>query len=203
MAGSRLARSWLYDNTEPADFSDLKGIVDTVLARLNLADAALAPASHPTFHPGRSAVLSVGGVEVGVFGEVHPDVCEAYGLGGRRVCLAEFMLDKLLATAGQPVRMRSVSTYPAVYEDLAIVIDQGVPAARVRDLIAQAGGSMLRRVELFDVYRGEQLSAGKKSLAYALTYQADDRTLNAEAVERLRKKIVRRLEQELGAVLRA
>jgi len=203
LAGPRLARSWLHDNTEPADFSDLKGIVDTMLARLNLADAAFAPASHPTFHPGRSAVLSMGSQEIGVFGEVHPDVCEAFGLGGKRVCLAEFMLNKLLATAGQPVRMRSVSTYPAVYEDLAIVVDQEVPAVRVRELIVQTGGALLRRVELFDVYRGEQLPAGRKSLAYALTYQADDRTLNAEAVEKLRKKIVRRLEQELGAVLRA
>ena len=93
--------------------------------------------------------------------------------------------------------------YPAVYEDLAVVVDESVPAVQVRDLIVQAGGALLRAVELFDVYRGEQIGAGKKSLAYALTYQADDRTLDAKAATKIRTKIVSRLERELGAALRA
>jgi len=162
-----------------------------------------APARHPTFHLGRAATLSVAGVETGVLGEVHPTVCEAYDLGERRVCLAEFNLEKLLATAGRPVQVVPVSTYPAVYEDLAIVVDEGTPAAQVRDVIARAGGKVLRKVELFDVYRGAQIGEGKVSLAYALTYQADDRTLNDKAVAQIRARIVRRLERELGATLRA
>jgi phenylalanyl-tRNA synthetase beta chain len=139
----------------------------------------------------------------GVMGEVHPDVCEAFDLGERRVCLAEFNLEKLLATAGRPVQIVPISNYPAVYEDLALVVDEGVPASEVQALIEQSGGPMLVNVELFDLYRGEQIGAGKKSLAYALTYQAEDRTLDAKAAAKIRNKIVRTLEQQLGATLRA
>jgi phenylalanyl-tRNA synthetase beta chain len=90
-----------------------------------------------------------------------------------------------------------------VYEDLAVVVDEATPAAAVRDLISEAGAPMLRKVELFDVYRGDQIGAGKKSLAYALTYQADDKTLTDKVVAKLRKKIVKRLGRKLGATLRA
>jgi phenylalanyl-tRNA synthetase beta chain len=203
MTGPRTPRSWLASEGETFDFYDLKGVVDALLAGMHLQDVGFAPVEHPTFHPTRAAMLSVGGVEVGVLGEVHPTVCQAYGLGEGRVCLAEFNLEKLLATAGQPVQMVPVSTYPAVYEDLAVVVDQGVPAVEVRKLIAQTGGRLLRKVELFDVYEGEQVGAGKKSLAYALTYQADNKTLNAKDVNKVRTKIIRRLESVLGATLRA
>jgi phenylalanyl-tRNA synthetase beta chain len=203
MTGPRAIRSWLRQDEETLDFFDLKGIVDVLIERLHLGDTSFAPASHPTFHPGRSATLSVGGVQVGVFGEVHPDVCEAYDLGERRVCLAEFNLEQLLAPAGRPVQITPISLYPAVYEDLAIVVDEQAPAEQVQALIEQAGGAMLRDVRLFDVYRGEQIGAGKKSLAYALIYQADDRTLTAEEAGQIRNRIIRRLEQELGATLRA
>jgi phenylalanyl-tRNA synthetase beta chain len=203
MTGPRTPRSWLAGASEPFDFYDLKGVVDALLNGLHLQDVAFRSLAHPTFHPARVAALSVGGVEVGVLGEVHPTVCLAYGLGEGRVCLAEFNLEKLLVTAGQAVQMVPVSTYPAVYEDLAIVVDRAVPAVEVRKLIAQTGGRLLRKVELFDVYEGEQVGAGKKSLAYALTYQADNKTLNAKDVNRVRTKIVRRLESVLGATLRA
>jgi phenylalanyl-tRNA synthetase beta chain len=89
-----------------------------------------------------------------------------------------------------------------VYEDLAVVVDEDVPAVRVHDLIAQTGRPLLRSAVLFDVYRGEQIGAAKKSLAYRLTYQADDRTLTDREVAKLRGKIVRRLERELLASLR-
>ena len=98
--------------------------------------------------------------------------------------------------------MEPVSSYPAVYEDLAIVVDRDVPASRVRDLIEQAGKPMLREVALFDLYEGAQAGEGKKSLAYSLTYQADDRTLGAEDAAKIRAQIIRRLERELGAKLR-
>jgi phenylalanyl-tRNA synthetase beta chain len=203
MTGPRTPQSWLEGEQETFDFYDLKGVVDALLEGMHLQDISFAPVEHPTFHPARAATLSVAGVEVGVLGEAHPIVCQAYGLGEGRVCLAEFNMEKLLATAGQPVQMVPVSTYPAVYEDLAIVVDQEVPAVEVRNLIAQTGGRLLHKVELFDLYEGEQVGAGKKSLAYALTYQADDRTLAAKDVNKVRTKIIRRLESVLGATLRA
>ncbi len=202
MTGPRASRSWLGSDAEALDFYDLKGVVDSLLTRLNLAAVAFAPADHPTFHPGRSATLSVGEVKIGVLGEVHPDVCEAYEIRDRRVCLAEFNLERLLATAGQPTRMTPISPYPAVYEDVALVVDQNMPAAEVQQAIVAAGGKLLRRVELFDVYHGDQLPKGKKSLAFSLTYQAMDRSLTSDQVAQERQRMIRRLERQIGAHLR-
>jgi phenylalanyl-tRNA synthetase beta chain len=99
--------------------------------------------------------------------------------------------------------MISLSSHPPVYEDLAVVVDGGVPARRVRDVIERAGTPLVRSVALFDVYRGAQVGAGKKSLAYRLTYQAEDRTLTDEIVAEVRTTIIRELESELGATLRS
>jgi phenylalanyl-tRNA synthetase beta chain len=202
MTGSRMSRSWLGSDEEPFDFYDIKGVVEALLIRLNLVDTTFAPANHPTFHPGRSATLSIGSVEVGMLGEVHPDVCEAYDLGDSRVCLAEFNLEKFLATAGQPVHMASLSSYPAVYEDVALVVDGDMPAVEVQQAIVAAGGKLLRSVELFDVYRGDQLLPGKKSLAFSLIYQAMDRSLTSNQVAKERQRMVQQMERQIGARLR-
>jgi phenylalanyl-tRNA synthetase beta chain len=202
LTGPRRPRSWLESEAERFDYFDLKGIVEVLLDGLHVAKAAFAPTEHPTFRPGRVASLSVADTEVGLLGEVHPLVCEAYDLGEQRVCLAELNLELLLGQAEEMVQVEPVSSYPAVYEDLAIVVDRDVPASRVRDLIEQTGKPMLREVALFDLYAGTQVGEGKKSLAYSLTYQADDRTLGAEDAAKIRAKIIRRLEHELGAKLR-
>ena len=154
------------------------------------------------FHPGRCAQVSVDGHVLGVMGELHPLVREAFGLPEALVAALEFDLEVLLGLWGAPRRMTPISLHPPVYEDLAVVVDEETPAVRVRDLIAQTGAPLLRSVVLFDVYRGEQVGPGKKSLAYRLTYQADDRTLTDPEVARVREKIVRRLEREIGATLR-
>ena len=203
LTGPRRPRSWLEAEPERFDYFDLKGIVEALLDGLHLDQVAYVPAEHPTFRPGRVAALSVAGAEVGLLGEVHPAVCEAYELGARRVCLAELNLERLLGGAAEMVQVEPVSSYPAVYEDLAVVVDRDVPAAQVRALIERAGRPMLREVTLFDVYEGAQVGEGKKSLAYALTYQADDRTLDADDAAQIRARIVRRLEHELGARLRS
>jgi len=160
------------------------------------------PDEHPAFQPGRCAQVSVGGDMVGVMGELHPRVREGFDLPAQPVCALEFDLDRLLTTWGAPRRRVSISIHPPVYEDLAVVVGESVPAVQVRDLIAQTGISLVRSVVLFDVYRGEQVGPGQKSLAYRLTYQADDRTLTDRQVAKLRAKIVRRLERELNATLR-
>jgi phenylalanyl-tRNA synthetase beta chain len=139
-----------------------------------------------------------------MMGELHPQVREAFELPeGQPVCALEFDLDELLATWGAPRTLAPISVHPPVYEDLAIVVDEGVSETQVRTLITQTGSTLVRSVMLFDVYRGEQVGAGRKSLAYRLIYQANDRTLTDKEVAKLRGKIVRRLEKELGAVLRA
>jgi phenylalanyl-tRNA synthetase beta chain len=98
--------------------------------------------------------------------------------------------------------MRPISPYPAVYEDVALVVDEDLPASEVYQAIVAAGGQLLRRVELFDVYRGDQLPPGKKSLAFSLTYQAMDRSLTSDQVARERQRMARRLERQIGARLR-
>jgi len=203
MTGPREARSWLVgQDRAPMGFYDLKGMVETLLTRLGL-EGTFEPGEHPAFHPGRCAQVNVGGDVVGVIGELHPLVREAFDLPMQPVCALELDLDGLLAAWGAPRRMVSISVHPPVYEDLAVVVDEGELAVRVRDLIAQTGRSLVRSVVLFDVYQGEQVGAGKKSLAYRLTYQANDRTLTDREVAKLRGKITRRLERELGATLRS
>ena len=183
------------------DFYDLKGVVETLLVELGLK-GTFEPGEALAFHPGRCAQISVGEDVVGTMGELHPLVRESFDLPDQPVCALEFDLDKLLAAWGAAREMTPISVHPPIYEDLAVVVDEHVPAVRVRDLIAQTGRVLVRSVVLFDLYRGEQVGVGKKSLAYRLTYQADDRTLTDQEVAKLRAKIVRRLERELGATLR-
>jgi phenylalanyl-tRNA synthetase beta chain len=206
MSGPRLARSWLAASVEPMDFYDLKGVVDTLLTRLGIAEYTFKPAKHPTFHPGRTAELRLSTPThepLAILGEVHPLVREAFDLPDQPVCLAEFDLEALLTQAEAVHPMQPISRFPPVVEDLAIVVAEEVPARRVQEMIAWAGGELLTQVTLFDVWRGGQVPAGKKSLAYALTYQGQDHTLGSEEVSRVRERILQQLAEELGAELRA
>jgi len=202
MTGPREPRSWFPDRqTTPLGFYDLKGVVEALLAGLGLF-GTFERGQHPAFHPGRCAEVSVNGTILGVMGELHPLVREAFDLPQQPVAALEFDMEALLGLWGAPRRMTPISLHPPVYEDLAVVVDEETPAVRVRDLIAQTGAPLLRSVVLFDVYRGEQIGPGKKSLAYRLTYQADDRTLTDQEVARVREKIIRRLERDIGATIR-
>ncbi len=158
---------------------------------------------HPTFHPGRCARLMAGDREIGVFGELHPQVRQNYDLPASPLLAAELDLDALLSLIPERYESRPVPAYPPVLEDLALVVDESLPAERVAEVIRQAGGKILADVRLFDLYRGEKIGAGKKSLAYSLTYQAANKTLTDKDVAGIRTRILRRLEQELDAVLRS
>ena len=202
LAGPREAGSWLGHDAAPLGFFDLKGVAEALTTRLRLSDVKWERAEHPALHPGRAARLLVGGAEIGVLGELHPQVRAAFDLPEQPVVVMELDLDALLAGWGASHEMTDISTQPAVYEDVALIVDEAVAAAQVEALIRQSGGKLLVDIRLFDVYRGGQVPAGKKSLAYALTFQAPDRTLTDEDTKKLRAKIVARLERELGASLR-
>jgi phenylalanyl-tRNA synthetase beta chain len=207
MTGPATDRHWLAESAEGEghhlDFFDLKGAVETLLARLHVTGARYEPAEHPTFQPGRTARLRVEGQEIGFLGEVHPAVREAFGLPGQRVAAAELDLDALLGCVPETWFVEPISPYPAVLQDLAVIVDDSVPSAAVRELIAETGGFLLKEVQLFDVYRGEPVPEGKVSLAFALTFQAPDKTLRDKIVASQVGRIVKRLESELGAELRA
>ncbi len=202
LVGPREAAGWLAHDASPLGFFDLKGIAEELTARLRLSDVRWERAEHPALHPGRAARLLVGGAEIGVLGELHPQVRAAFDLPEQPVTVMELDLDALLAGWGAEHEMTPISGQPAIYEDLAVVVDEAVPAAQVEALIRQSGSKLLVDVRLFDVYRGGQVPAGKRSLAYALTFQAADRTLTDEDTKKTHAKIVSRLERELGATLR-
>jgi phenylalanyl-tRNA synthetase beta chain len=162
-----------------------------------------ARAESPTFHPGKSAALLIGEVQVGVFGELHPRVKERYDFGSMAVLGAEFDLEALQSAIPDRYESEPVIVHPPILEDIAVVVDEGVPAGRVEEVIRQGGGKLLVEARLFDIFRGEQVGSGKKSMAYSLTYQAADHTLTDQDAAQIRQRIVRRLEQEVGAKLRS
>jgi len=206
MTGKRQPPAWDTSDSTVMDFYDMKGAVESLLAGLGLKDIVYAPADSSTqpgaaFHPGKSAQVSVNGKLVGAFGELHPMAQSKYEFADTPVLAAEFDLEAL--RAAQPAyEITPVPAFPPMLEDIALIVDESLPAAQIEALIIQTGGKMLTEVRLFDVYRGEQIGEGKKSLAYALTYQAPDRTLTDKEAAKLRQKIVRRLEHEVGAELR-
>lgn len=201
MSGTRGETAWDVKESPLMDFYDLKGRVELLLAGLRLSDASYAPTDTlPYLHPGKAAEVQVKGKTVGVFGELHPLVKDRYEFEEAPVLVAEFDLASLRALrSGYEVEI--VPEVPPVLEDIALILDEDVPAAQVEALIRQTGGTVLTDVRLFDVYRGEQIGFGKKSLAYSLTYQAE-KTLTDKQAAAIRNKIVRRLERELGAKLR-
>ncbi len=203
LTGPRDLPAWQGADTAPMDFYDLKGILDSLFAGLHLGEVTWEPAAQPTFHPGKCARMLLGERQIGVMGELHPLVATRYELPATPLLAAEVNVQAILEAIPERFQVRSVSPYPPVLEDLAVVVDEAVPAAQVASVIRAAGGKTLTELRLFDVYRGEKIGAGKKSLAYSLTYQDPERTLTSEEASRVRQRIVRRLEQELGAKLRS
>ena len=202
LAGSREPASW--DRPEPSryDLFDLKGAVEAFAADLQLPRLAAQAGSHPGFHPGRSAMLELAGAPVGAMGELDPAVRAAYEFPFEAVLAAELDLERLLEAIPERFAAVAVSAFPPVVEDLAFEVSEATAAAFVEELIAGAGGKLLRRIELFDLFRGEQLGAGRKSLAYRLTYQAEDRTLTDAEVAKVRRTVVAAVEGATGGRLR-
>jgi phenylalanyl-tRNA synthetase beta chain len=184
------------------DFFDVKGVVEELTEALAIGGVTFDAAEHDTLRPGRTARMLVDGTPVGWIGELHPAVAGRFDLKGPGVIVAELDLDPILARAADRNPTRPVPVYPPVREDLAFVLDRSVTVARVLGVIRAAGGSMLAGAALFDEYAGEQVGAGKRSLAFSLTYQAPDRTLTDSDARKIRERIARALTDQLGATLR-
>ena len=200
MTGRRLAPSWDVQESPALDFYYMKGRLELLLAGLHLCDFEFAETKADYLHPGKSAVLRVDGKALGSFGELHPRVKEKYDLGDAPVIVGEFDLDRM-CTLHPTYGVKSTPDTPPIFEDIALIVDESIPAAKVEALIRQTGGKILAEVRLFDVYRGDQIGTGKKSLAYNLTYQSDATMTDSEAAA-VRNQIVKRLENEIGAKLR-
>ncbi len=223
MTGLREATAWDVKASPKLDFYDLKGRLELLLSGLRLTNVTYTeaesasttgfdtaeqrrllnpPLSASHLHPGKAATVKINGQVVGAFGELHPLVKEKYdSLGDSPILVAEFDLE-ILRRVNPTYGITPVSEFPPVYEDIAIIVNDSVAASAVEAMIKQTGGKTVTNVRLFDVYRDEKIGAGKKSLAYSLTYQAEKTLTDADAAA-IRNKIVKRLEHEFSAKLRS
>ena len=188
----------LYGSDE--DFFTLKGIVESLLDTFG-ATADYAVSAEPYLHPGRQASASCNGTVLATFGEVHPDVAAAYDMP-IRVYVAEVDLSALFAIEAPKTLYKALPRFPAVERDLALLCDAAMPVASIEAIIRKAGGKILESVDLFDVYQGAQIEAGKKSVAYSLKFRTADRTLSDEDIDPALNKIFAKL-KENDCILRS
>ncbi|MGD9890569.1 MAG: phenylalanine--tRNA ligase subunit beta [Dehalococcoidia bacterium] len=197
IAGRRADR-WGLPGEAALDFFDAKGYVEALFEGLGIR-ASFEPSDEFGFVPGRCAAVVAGGVQAGVFGQVHPNVLDAFGIE-QDAYQFEIRLSPLVPLAGERAHYQDVSRYEAVRRDLALVVDVGVTAASLQAAIAAT--PRLVSVRPFDEYRGAPLPSGKKSLAFALSFQAPDRTLTDEEVDKAIDRLLRQVERQFGAVRR-
>ncbi len=203
LSGRRRRAFWADQQPQEMDFFDLKGIVEQLFATLHLDGLAFEAADHPTYRPGRTARVLLADRQLGWLGELHPLVVQALDIRGEAPVIAtDLDLEIILAAMRETFTVDPVSVFPAVHEDIALIVDSAVPAAEVAAIIESAGGALLKDVTLFDVYEGKPIPAGQKSLAYHLTFQAPDKTLTDRVVRKNRQRIVQHLQRQIGARLR-
>jgi phenylalanyl-tRNA synthetase beta chain len=215
-----LAASWL--GARNADFFDLKGIAETLLRALGITQYRFTQARRPSFHPGQCAILEAylppamkgsdapgaalaeagAWLPLGVLGALHPEVAERFDLTDADPFVMELDLERLYQVAPARPRTKPISRYPAAQRDLAIVVDAAIPQASVAETISNSGGALTPDVAFFDLYTGDGVPAGKKSLAYRLTYRSPDHTLTSQEIEEAHAAIVAALGKRFGAELR-
>lgn len=202
LTGLEQKKTWNSKEDRKLDFYDLKGIIEALLNALHVEAIVFKPGDHSLFHPGKCAALYCEDQEIGTLGEVHPVIAERYTLEENGALIADINLDLLAKVIPPSFRSKPVSTYPPVLEDLAMIVPEDMPSSEVEAVIRNAGGELLTDVVLFDVFKGDQIGGGKKSLAYNLVFQAYDRTLTDKNVEKTREKIIKALEHQIQAVVR-
>ncbi len=202
MTGLRYKPAWDLSEVKNIDFFDLKGLLEDLFDSYHITNLTYEAVDHATFHPGKCAAISQDGINVGVFGEIHPLVVENYEFTNSPILIADLDLEVLFNIIQDQYEAKPVPVYPPVIEDIAVIVDENLPAVDVEKMIWDAGGKILVRVSLFDIFQSEQIGEGKKSLAYRLTYQSYEKTLTDEEASTIRNRIVRRLEKDLDAKLR-
>ncbi len=203
VSGPRTAPSWSDDSSSspPLDFYDVKGVVDALCASLHL-EPRYASSREPYLHPGRTAEVRLGEQRLGVVGELHPALAEQLDLEGKPVGVAELDFEHLLR-ARQPYLMAvTPSRFPPADRDIAVIVDEDAPHAALEAAIRAAGQPLLESVRLFDIYRGEPIAAGRKSMAYTLRYRAPDRTLSEDEVGAAHARVEEAVRSQLRGEVR-
>ena len=199
-AGEQAPKSWTAAATT-WDFFGAKGVLESLVDSLRMAAPRFRPATGMPFHPTRAARMIVGDTDAGAIGELHPQVCAAFDVPPGTVVFEIGVAPLLTHLPGRPVAPE-LPKVPGVYLDIAVIVDDGVPSERVHELIVTAGRPEVTSVRLFDIYRGEQIEQGKKSLAFALEVRDPDKTLTEDAALAVRDRIVEQLRTEFQAELR-
>ncbi|MCT4508810.1 MAG: phenylalanine--tRNA ligase subunit beta [Tepidibacter sp.] len=184
------------------DFFHMKGIVEELFKNIGFENYEVLPEkNHTTFHPGRCANIAYNDNIVGVFGELHPDVLENYDIN-KRVYAAEFDFELLLTYAKDEKLYRALPKYPAMTRDIALLIKDEVYVKEIEDIITKNSQGLVESFKLFDVYKGEQIEEGHKSVAYSLVYRSKDKTLTDEEVNKVHENILKQLSEQINANLR-
>jgi phenylalanyl-tRNA synthetase beta chain len=184
------------------DFYSLKGALEEIFLSIGIKNYDFEPMIEGgTFHPGRTAIVSVGGEVCGIAGEIHPMVLKNFDIG-TRCYVAEIDFDLLLKYSTFERQYKPMPKFPAVTRDLSILVNDGVWATYIKEIICKNAGKILDNVRLFDVYKGSQLPENTRSMAYSLTFRADDRTLTDSEVNEAMDRIVNALQSEIKARLR-
>ena len=187
---------------EKETFFKLKGEIEALFAGLRMKKASYtAEKNNPSYHPGRCASISIDGEVIGVMGQVHPLVAKNYGIDSEVYC-AELNFTKMLGLRQPAPTFTALPKYPAVSRDLALICSEDITVAQVEEVISASAGKLLRKIQLFDIYRGVGVPEGKKSMAFSLQLRADDRTLTDSDSEAVVNNVLAAVKEQLNATLR-
>ena len=200
ITGRRNAQGWNQTN-DMVDFYDAKGIIEELLANLRVTRYIVEAGTHYAMHPGKTALFKKGRDVIATVGEVHPAVLSAYGIT-KPVYIFELDATTVMKYMAKDLKYKALPKYPATSRDLAMLVDVDVNAADIEKAMTKAAGQNLTQITLFDVYTGKQVEEGKKSLAFSLTFQSNDKTLTDAEIDPAIEKIVAKLQKDFNANLR-
>lgn len=198
---NKTGRGDIWEKSLSLDIFDIKGIIETVFQGLKVGNWEVAPGNHPAFHPLRNGKIIIRGEEVGVFGEIHPEVINNYRIPGK-VNLFEIDFENLLPNVPSDIKFFVLPKYPSVQRDLALIVKEEILSADIIKTIKSIDEKLIKKVTLFDIFKGKQIGDGYKSLAYSVVFQAEDRTLIDQEVENTYKKIREQLITKFSAKIR-
>jgi len=198
---NKTGRGDIWEKSFSLDIFDVKGIIETVFQGLKMENWEVIPGNHPAFHPLRNGKIIMGGEEVGIFGEIHPEVINNYRIPGK-VNLFEIDFENLLPNVPSDIKYCVLPKYPSVQRDLALIVKEEILSADIIKVIKSIDEKLIKKVTLFDIFKGKQIGDGYKSLAYSVVFQAEDRTLIDQEIENTYRKIKDKLTVKFNAKIR-